>query len=109
MVWLAHNSVREMVKIEPANNFAMTRFENGALFTLTDFTGAVRRLASGQGTYEFRLNVTRRRGSRTGPRCACGPKPGSACRPPPSVTNSLRALSLKYRHHDPDRLIMAVV
>ena len=52
-IWLAHNSVREMVKIEPANNFAMTRFENGALVhSFTDFTGVVRRLASGQGTYE---------------------------------------------------------
>jgi streptogramin lyase len=52
-IWLAHKSVREMIRVDPDNNFDITRHETGALvYSYSDFTGVVRRLASGQGSYE---------------------------------------------------------
>ena len=62
-LWLAHQGSRSMVRIDPENNFERTVYEtNARVYSYSDFTGVVRRMAIGQGTPRSRRSATRQRG-----------------------------------------------
>ena len=52
-IWLAHYNSRKMVRVDPENNFERTTYDtNAQVYSYSDFTGVVRRMAIGQGSYE---------------------------------------------------------
>ena len=51
-IWLAHKDSQRLVRIDPDNNFAMDAFAGtNRVYSYSDFTGVVRRLGVGRGSY----------------------------------------------------------
>ena len=52
-MWLAHYESPKLVMIEPDNNFRVTTFDGtNRVYSYSDFTGVLRRMSIGQGSYE---------------------------------------------------------